>query len=143
MNHLLVDIAALEVGVREQGGDHRGPRIREYQSATWLEPAPWPWCAAFVDWIVREWLKHPDVLSWLKLSESQIPAWRPMTAGAWASGQLGGPGSRPRVSVPTETAKALPGDIIIFDFFMSGSSRPTTGRTFSTIEGNTNVIRCP
>jgi hypothetical protein len=57
----LVDLALAEVGVREEGCNNRGPRICEYQAATWLKPAPWPWCAAFICWLIREWLKLPAV----------------------------------------------------------------------------------
>ena len=63
----LLEIATHEVGTHEDGGNNCGPRIVEYQSATWLKPAPWPWCAAFICWILREWLKSPEVLAKLSL----------------------------------------------------------------------------
>lgn len=44
MLHKLIAIASAEVGVREEGGNNRGERIREYQSATDLNPGAWPWC---------------------------------------------------------------------------------------------------
>ena len=40
----LADIALAEVGTREIGGNNCGAHIREFQKATWLEPAPWAWC---------------------------------------------------------------------------------------------------
>lgn len=45
-------VAALEVGVREQGGRNRGPRVDEYQRAVGIDPetAAGPWCAAFLFW---------------------------------------------------------------------------------------------
>src|SRR5262245_22831272 len=50
----LVALAQREVGVHEVGGENCGPRIREYQAATDLPPGPWPWCAAFLCWVIRE-----------------------------------------------------------------------------------------
>jgi len=137
MNKLLADIAAKEVGTKEQGGNNKGPRIREYQAATWLAPAPWPWCAAFVDWCVREWLKSADVRENLKLSVEEAEKFRPQTAGAWDLANWARK-HRERVSILTEDAKALPGDIIIFDFSHVGIIEADRGNTFTTIEGNTN-----
>lgn len=137
MNHLIAEIAAREVGVREQGGNNKGPRIVEYQAATWLPPAPWPWCAAFVDWVILRWLDGYLVRDYLNLSKTEAAAFRPQTAGAWdlvnwARKQRG------RVSVLTEDAKAHAGDIVIFDFSHVGLIEKDNGETFATIEGNTN-----
>jgi hypothetical protein len=137
MNSLLCEIAVRELGVREQGGNNKGPRIREYQAATWLEPAAWPWCAAFVDWCVMRWLDNHLVRDWLKLSRLQANAFRPRTAGAWDLANWARKQSH-RVSMLTETAKANPGDIIIFDFSHVGIVERDQGATFLTIEGNTN-----
>jgi len=53
----LLAIAQAEVGVREVGGNNCGARVRDYQRATELRPlGDWPWCAAFVSWVIREWL---------------------------------------------------------------------------------------
>jgi hypothetical protein len=137
VNDLLLDIAIRELGVREQGGNNRGPKIREYQAATWLQPGAWPWCAAFVDWSIMRWLDNHLVRDWLKLSKEQAAEFRPQTAGAWdlvnwARKQSG------RVSILTEGAKANPGDIIIFDFSHVGIVERDKGDSFLTIEGNTN-----
>jgi hypothetical protein len=137
MNRLIVDIASKEIGVREQGGNNKGPRIREYQSATWLAPAAWPWCAAFVDWCVQEWLKSSLVRDWLKFTDEQAEAFRPKTAGAWDLVNWARQ-NRERVSILTEDAKAYPGDIIVFDFSHVGIIEADHGKVFSTIEGNTN-----
>lgn len=137
MNHLIAEIAAREVGVREQGGNNKGPRIREYQSATWLQPDAWPWCAAFVDWVILRWLDGYLVRDFLKLSKEEAAIFRPKTAGAWdlvnwAQRQRG------RVSILTEDAKAMPGDIVVFDFSHVGIVEKDSVETFLTIEGNTN-----
>lgn len=47
---LALEIAGREVGVREQGGPNRGPRVEEYLRAVGLGPG-YPWCAAFVCWV--------------------------------------------------------------------------------------------
>jgi len=49
----LVALALKEVGVEEINGTNCGPRVNEYKATTWL-PAnkPWPWCTAFIDWLV-------------------------------------------------------------------------------------------
>ena len=51
----IVEVATPEVGIEEVNGTNTGERVNEYKAATWL-PAdkPWPWCAAFVCWVVRE-----------------------------------------------------------------------------------------
>lgn len=70
----LARIAESQVGIEEQGGNNRGPQIQAYQSATNLSGTGWPWCAAFVCWVV-----------WQALQKSGFtPPWlRPRTAGAW------------------------------------------------------------
>ena len=135
----LVEIATREVGVHESGGNNRGPRISEYQSATWLKPAPWPWCAAFICWIVREWLKDAAAQAALSLSGPRaIEAWRPRTAGAfdferWAKEK--------GVRVLPRGNKAKAGDIVVFDFSHIGIAvKDQLGAaTIETIEGNTNA----
>jgi hypothetical protein len=52
----LIRAAAAEVGVREDGGRNRGPRVDEYLRAARLDPAAgsYPWCAAFVVWCAQK-----------------------------------------------------------------------------------------
>jgi len=132
----LARIALTQEGVREEGGNNNGPKIREYQAATWLEPASWPWCAAFVDWAVDRWVKtlpsnHP-------LFGSMLPAaWRPMTAGAfdlleWAK-------KRKLMILPREAATEA-GDIVVFDMSHCGivvADHERTTPLIRTVEGNT------
>jgi CHAP domain len=136
----LIELATHEVGTHEVGGNNRGPRIEQYQSATWLKPAPWPWCAAFICWIVREWLlSSPEACGRLELrTKAQAESWRPRTAGAfdferWAKEK--------NLRVLGSKALAKAGDIVVFDFSHIGlvvkdQIRPAT--TLETIEGNTN-----
>lgn len=55
----LAYIAAAEIGTQE-ATESGAMRIRVYQTASWLPPGPWPWCAAFVAWRLKEWLNTPE-----------------------------------------------------------------------------------
>ena len=66
----LADVAMSQVGVREVGGNNRGAKIRTYQAASNLAPGAWPWCAAFADWCVQQWLAYPEAKKWLSLKSS-------------------------------------------------------------------------
>lgn len=134
----LVAIALAEVGVRESGGNNRGKRIREYQEATWLAPAPWPWCAAFVVWCIMIWLEDEEVRQALGVAGPRVGRWRPQTAGAF---DLENWARKNGLAVLPENAEARAGDIIVFDFshvgFVSKDAHPSAS-VIATIEGNTN-----
>jgi len=137
MLHKLLAIAQAEIGVREIGGNNRGERIREYQTATELPPGPWPWCAAFVDWCIREWVEDHAAARWLNLQVSTPNQWRPKTALAY--GLTAWSKSRPKTTTRyTERDKAEPGDIVTFDFSHVGIVLEDDGKHIVTIEGNTN-----
>lgn len=132
-------IALSQDGVREEGGNNCGPRIREYQAATWLEPAAWPWCAAYVDWVIAQWVKL--LPSNLPLFGDMLPnAWRPLTAGAfdlleWAK--------KRKLKILPPTADTEAGDIVIFDMSHCGIVTADHVRTtplIRTIEGNTGPL---
>ena len=73
----LVWIAKGQLGVREIKDTNCGPQVDEYKAATWLNPKKgWPWCAAFICWLVREAL----INSGTKQTKTFK---RPRTAGAW------------------------------------------------------------
>ena len=137
MTKYLAQIAANEVGVREVGGNNNGERIRTYQEATDLAPAAWPWCAAFVDWCIREWLMTPEVTAWLNLQSKTPEEWRPKTALAY--GFLDWAKSRPKTTITLhDRDMARPGDIVVFDFSHVGIVESESGSQIVTIEGNTN-----
>ena len=137
MTKFLAQIAAKEVGVREIGGNNNGERIRDYQEATDLAPAAWPWCAAFVDWCLREWLMTPEVVAWLNLQVSTPEEWRPKTALAY--GFIGWARSRPKTTIILhDRDMARPGDIVVFDFSHVGIIESESGSQIVTLEGNTN-----
>lgn len=135
----LVDVAASQVGVREHGGNNLGAEIKEYQKATFLPPAAWPWCAAFVCWCIREWLiKTPGAAEALGIKEGETIYWRPKTAGAfdfikWAE--------RSGLYITDEKEQAKAGDLVVFDFSHIGivAEDQLPGKDYiDTIEGNTN-----
>lgn len=129
-------IALSQDGVREEGGNNCGPKIVEYQAATWLKPAPWPWCAAFVDWCIREWIRGLDPRD--PLFAGKTPeAWRPLTAGAL---DLENWGKSRGLKILGRNADVEAGDIVTFDMGHCGivtASRVRTAATILTVEGNT------
>lgn len=139
MVNKLIEIALAEVGTIEVGGNNVGQRIAEYQAATWLEPAAWPWCAAFTCWVLREWLKDPEVLAALKntVNPNLKPnQWRCKDASAfgwikWAK--------KNGLQILTENDLAKAGDFVVFDFSHIGIviEDQHTGY-IKTVEGNTN-----
>lgn len=132
----LVAIAAGEVGVRETGGNNAGERIRLYQSATWLKPDSWPWCAAFTAWVLQQWLCTGYGRTYLGTHKADV--WRCKDASAfgwekWARTK--------GLQVIPETQLANAGDIVIFDFSHIGfvaSNQADLLSPIDTIEGNTN-----
>jgi CHAP domain-containing protein len=51
----IVEIAEHAVGISEvPKGSNSGPRIEEFQHATFLAGTGWPWCAAFYCWVNKE-----------------------------------------------------------------------------------------
>ena len=127
----MVNLARAEIGVSEIDGSNCGPRVDVYKAATWLDPDKgWPWCAAFICWLVREAIDGEDIL--FK---------RPRTAGAWDfenwAKQQSGKGVELRK--PTnEDIKA--GDIVVFTFSHIGLAVKDVDSSgyVTTIEGNTN-----
>jgi hypothetical protein len=131
----LVRIAASQVGVRESGGNNRGPSIVEYQKASWLPPGPWPWCAAFCCWALREMLHTPAGAMFL--DGARVDEWRCKDAKAfgwerWARDR--------RLTVLSESAVPHAGDLVIYDFSHIGvvENADDWPRVIHTIEGNTN-----
>lgn len=137
MTQQLAEIALSQVGVKEVGGNNRGAKIRTYQSSTNLSPGAWPWCAAFLCYILEEWLKDPGSVFWLDLKKTSPATWRPKTAAAF--GFLKWAQDRPHTTtIYPETATPKPGDLVIFDFSHCGIVTGTKGSRILTVEGNTN-----
>lgn len=130
----IVSIASAEVGVCEHPpGSNCGPRVNEYKATTWLDPqAAWPWCAAFICWVVRQALADTATPQTLAFH-------RPCTAGAhdfihWSRAQ---DGSTLTKMDPADDIQ--PGDIVVFRFSHIGIAVASpVGNTVETVEGNTD-----
>ncbi len=132
----IVSIATKEVGIEEIDGTNCGPRVNEYKAATNLPPREaWPWCAAFVDWVVREAME--DAID----NGARFTFARPTTAGAW---DLENWSLRQDNSTWTKRkpgTDVYPGDILTYTFSHTGFaiSKPDSDGYVTTIEGNTDA----
>jgi hypothetical protein len=128
----IVELAKKEVGVEEINGTNCGPRVNEYKAATNLPPTEaWPWCAAFVCWLVREAMTKDG---------GTYTFTRPKTAGAWdfENWSLKQDGSTQTKRAPGSDIQA--GDIVIFKFSHIGIAvSKATDSTVETVEGNSNA----
>ena len=130
----IVRLARQEIGVQEVNGTNCGPRVDEYKAATWLNPkVGWPWCAAFVCWLVREALKETGV------KETKTFR-RPRTAGAWDFENWSRAQDASTWLLKPHKGDIQPGDIVIFTFSHIGiaESAPDKNGMVTTIEGNTD-----
>ncbi len=127
-------IAQAEIGVEEVNGSNCGPRVNQYKASTWL-PAdkPWPWCAAFVCWCVREAMKASSI--------HETPTFkRPRTAGAWDFENWSRAQDSTTWTRKPHRGDILPGDIVIFRFSHIGIAltAPDKNNNILTVEGNTD-----
>jgi len=53
-----------QVGVREYGGENRGPEVKKYLNAVGLDEG-YPWCAAFVSWCFQQVEIKAPVSAWV------------------------------------------------------------------------------
>lgn len=133
----ILKIAAAEVGVYEEPkNSNRGPRVDQYKAATWLDSKQaWPWCAAFVCWVIREAMNKRGIKETKTFK-------RPRTAGAWdfINWSLAQDDTTTTHRAPkAKDIKA--GDIVAFKFSHIGIAECACDRSgnFSTIEGNTDA----
>ena len=131
----IVPVADREVGVAEDpAGSNCGPRVNQYKSATWLDASlAWPWCAAFIDWVVLEAMKLTGVGETLTFQ-------RPRTAGAWDLENWSLNQDNSTWLKKPHRNDIQPGDLIIYKFSHCGiaTSTPTASGYVHVIEGNTN-----
>lgn len=130
----LLRIAKAEVGTVETGSSNRGPRVDQYQRATWLDQKDWgPWCAAFICWVVREALKAAALKETTGFS-------RPQTASAWGFEKWSLAQDSTTATRKPPGGDIRPGDLIIFRFSHIGiaTSTPDSKGFITTIEGNSN-----
>lgn len=128
----LVALAKKEIGVEEINGTNCGPRVNEYKSATWLDSTkPWPWCAAFICWLMREAMKG-----------GKYTFERPQTAGAYDFENWCKEQDNSVTLKKPHNGDIKPGDIVVFNFSHIGlaiGSPDSTGYV-KTIEGNTDGV---
>jgi hypothetical protein len=131
----LKEVAIEEIGVREIGYTNRGERVQQYQAATNLRGTGWPWCAAFICFVVRE-----AMVRWEKEHVQKLTFKRPQTAAAygfdeWSLAQ----------DNSTKTRRKHTGEAIgIFSLHSTSHcgiaiSKPDKNGFFLTIEGNSNT----
>ena len=127
----MVQLAREEIGVSEVDGTNCGPRVDQYKAATWLDASKgWPWCAAFICWLVRESIEDEDV----KFK-------RPRTAGAWDFENWAKQQSANGIELRKPTNEDIKaGDIVVFTFSHIGLAVKDVDSSgyVVTIEGNTN-----
>lgn len=130
----IVEIAAREVGVREEGGNNRGVSIERFQKATWLTPGAWPWCAAFTAYVLQQWLATPEGVNYLDGMRADDFRCKDASAFGWVkwANQKG-------LLVLGEREPALAGDFVVYDFSHIGIvEKDSDVSVIATIEGNTN-----
>jgi hypothetical protein len=127
----MVSLAREEIGVSEVDGSNCGPRVDEYKAATWLDPDKgWPWCAAFICWLLRE-----------AIEGETVTFNRPQTAGAWDFENWAKKQSTRGVELRKPTNEDIKaGDIVVFTFSHIGIAVKDVDSSgyVVTIEGNTN-----
>jgi hypothetical protein len=131
----MIRIATAEVGVREVDNTNCGVRVDEYKAATWLNPKKgWPWCAAFVCWVIREALASSGTKQTKTFK-------RPRTAGAWDFENWSIDQDSTTWLRRSPAGDILPGDIVMFTFSHIGIavSAPDDKGNLTTVEGNTDI----
>jgi hypothetical protein len=129
-------IAKNEIGVEEIDGTNCGPRVNEYKGATNLDPKQsWPWCAAFVCWVVREAMKSARVRETATFK-------RPTTASAWGFENWSLVQDNSTQTKKPHGADIEAGDIVVFTFSHIGIalSSPDENGDVQTCEGNTDMM---
>jgi hypothetical protein len=132
----IVRIAKAEVGIEEIDGTNCGPRVNQYKATTWL-PAdqPWPWCAAFVCWVIREAFKSAG-------ADTHTGTFSiPQTAGAWDFENWSMKQDLTTWTRKPHRGDIQPGDICVFTFSHIGfaASAPDADGFVRTLEGNTDA----
>ena len=127
----MISLAREEIGVSEVDGSNCGPRVDEYKASTWLDADKgWPWCAAFICWLIRE-----------AIEEEEVSFKRPQTAGAWDFENWAKQESTHGIELRKPTNEDIKaGDIVIFTFShiaIAVKDVDSSGYVV-TIEGNTN-----
>lgn len=133
---LISPLAEREVGVAEHPrGSNRGPRVDDYQRATWLKPKDWgPWCASFVCFVVHEAMKEGQERG------AKYTFKRPLTARAFDLARWSRQQDASTQTKSDPGRDIARGDIVIFNFSHTGFALgpPDKSGHVLCIEGNTN-----
>jgi hypothetical protein len=127
----LATLADSQIGVEEDSHHTNcGAAIAKYQADTALGGQGWPWCAAFVDWCVHQFLLIPEFAE-----VCAIPlANRPRTASAFGLRTWGMDNNCRITRLPQV------GDLVVYTFSHCGIvSSLIDSYHFEAIEGNTNA----
>jgi len=130
----IVRLARAEIGVEEVNGTNKGKRVNEYKAATTLDPKQgWPWCSAFVCFVVREAMKNLGIKETAKFK-------RPTTASAWGFESWSLKQDATTWTRKPHDGDIQAGDIVVFTFSHIGiaTSSPSKGGYVDTVEGNTD-----
>jgi hypothetical protein len=129
----LVKIARGQIGTEEdENHQNKGSSIEKYQACTGMSGQGWPWCAAFVDWCVQQFVNETGT------NITHVPrttaAFGLITWGNDNHYQVFNPPASPK------DIKAMPGDIVVYEFSHTGivSRAGDPKYSFYAIEGNTN-----
>lgn len=135
----LADIAASQIGTQEDARHtNSGAAIAKYQHDTNLSGQGWPWCAAFVDWCVHQFLLIPA-----NAAICAVPlANRPRTAAAFGLRTWGQDNNCLIFHPSNKSGHGLTpaaGDLVVYTFSHCGIvSKSRSAQTFEAIEGNSN-----
>jgi hypothetical protein len=124
----IIDIAESQVGVKETR-PNGGKMIEAYQKATWLPVGPWPWCAAFVCWCIKN-----------AMADKDYTFTRPATAGAWDFEKWCKSVDNSALLRKPHNGDIKAGDIVIYTFSHIGIAVSDVDKQgiVQTVEGNTN-----
>jgi hypothetical protein len=124
-------VALREVGVKEVGGNNRGPRVEQYQAVDDIPGGGYAWCADFVAWCYRQ-------AGWPESFEG----WQEAYVPSWVAEARGGRHGLHAVANPGA------GDLVAFDWQSDGKHdhigmvrwaiRVPGGFVAYTVEGNTS-----
>ena len=129
----IVKVATAEVGVEEVNASNSGKRVQEYQATTSLGGTGWPWCAAFVCWVVKTAMEN------LGIKETKTFR-RPTTASAWGYELWSLAQDNSTHTKKPHRGDIQAGDIVVFKFSHIGIalSKPDKDGFVMTVEGNTD-----
>ena len=131
----IVRLATKEIGVQEVNGTNSGKRVKEYQAATSLGGTGWPWCAAFICFIVRNAMANLGITETAKFK-------RPTTASAWGFEEWSCAQDKTTNTKKPHDGGIVAGDIVVFTFSHIGIATGSPDRSgyVPTIEGNTCLL---